>query len=459
MRNFLFILFTTFLCIGCNKNYYSEINYSNFKKGENQYVFKDLTIEGDINENQQLNGRSKFQFTDGTIIEGNFTNGILEDKNAKVLIPNYGIIKGESIDGIIAKGEIQFQKAGTLYTGGIKKYQAHGKGVLVYNQEHNYKKYIGEFANNNFHGLGIIETKNNAQQIIATFENGKFHGDVFILNSKNNEMETKIFEFGKDVTIIKKEEYISNYIEKIERTETRSIDSIIDKRNELKRYLEKKISNGQEISPAESVCECYLRTCGFLTVQQNPKYNERYYKWRDGFGNLEVFYIGDKDIYYEWYVYHGYSKNDYDREIEEQVEVLAPTGISRNEIQSLLIEKKKIVMAREQKENELRAICKKWKDNPKLYEQAVLEAKYPENMEDMQALNKLIERIKRSQQQKEEIKNRQIQLKADREIKAQKEWNDKLKLQLEKRKKELCVRLCLCNIDGSPIPNAKITCQ
>jgi hypothetical protein len=459
MRNFLFILLTTLLCISCNKNYYSEINYSNFKKGENQYVFKDFTLEGNINENQQLNGRGKFWFKDGTIIEGNFTNGVLNDKNAMVIIPNYGIIKGESIDGIIAKGEIQFQKAGTVYTGGIKKYEANGKGVLVYNQEHNYKKYIGEFENNYFDGLGIIETKNNEQQIIATFENGKFNGEVFILNSKNKEIETKIYELGKDVTRIKKEEYISNYIEKIERAETRSIDSIINENNSLKRYVETEIANGPEIAPAETVCECYLKTCGYLTVQQNPKYNEQYYKWKDGFGTKGWEYIGDKDIYYQWYVYHGYSKNDYDREIEEQVEVLAPTGITRNEIQSLLIEKKKIVMAREQKESELRAICKKWKENPKLYEQAVLEAKYPENMRDERVLNSIIEQIKVNQQQKEEIKKRQIQLKSDREKKAQEGWNNKLKRLLEKRKKELCVRLCLCNIDGSPIPNAKVTCQ
>jgi hypothetical protein len=116
-------------------------------------------------------------------------------------------------------------------------------------------------------------------------------------------------------------------------------------------------------------------------------------------------------------------------------------------------------MAREQKESELRAICKKWKENPKLYEQAVLEAKYPENMWDERVLNSIIEQIKVNQQQKEEIKKRQIQLKSDREKKAQEEWNNKLKRLLEKRKKELCVRLCLCNIDGSPIPNAKVTCQ
>lgn len=443
-------IYISIFFVNCSKNYYNKIDAGYFKTDENTYKFKDFVYQGTLSADGVPVGKGKITYNNGIVASGYFKNSNLEDDNASLYIPGTGTITGKCINGTFIYGTIRYY-FGNLYTGEISNYEPNGQGEYRKNN----LILVGTFKKGVLNGPGAIIDTVSKTKTYSEFRNGLPNG-ITGIEEKDKKIRFADFENGIDASAVKKDAYINNYVKSIEFKELKpkqdSIENIKAKIENLNTKLQGYKFNYK--SP-ESAC---LRNGMYLTVATRPKSGETEYSWISGFGITHNNITTEQMQNEHWKetVYYGYSENYYERTIEREIKVIGPIGLSRSEIQKLLLAKKSIIKEKKQKEATLSELCNKWRMNPQEYQQEIeryLNNEYYEISELLTQYNDLLK------SQEKSVENRlleQKRLESVRRNQATVSYNKLAEDRTAEIKNKMCLfRPCLF----CPPKNAKVTCQ
>jgi hypothetical protein len=151
--------------------YVGEVNINNELNGRGILINKQgCKLDGTF-ENNRFTGNGKYIDEEGNYYEGYFKNKKLEGKGIKRTIKGI-IYNGDFIDGI-KDGKGKEETLENVYEGEFKNNKKNGKGKLYYKILKD--TYEGDFKDNNITGKGFYEWSNK-ETYKGTFLNGKMHG-------------------------------------------------------------------------------------------------------------------------------------------------------------------------------------------------------------------------------------------------------------------------------------------
>ncbi len=444
-----FILLTVFL-FNCSKNQYKQINAEFFRISDSTYKFKDYVFQGKLTPDGTPIGKGKLIYNNGIVAEGNFINGFLDDNNATLYYPELGFIKGKFSNGEIMYGTIKYNN-GDLYVGTINRltYQPNGQG------EYRRKNLllVGSFKNGIFDGFGAIIDTTSKTKTFSEFRNGLPNG-ITGIEEEGKAIVYRDYENGVDATVIKMEKYINTYVNTINSKELQPLkDSISIIKEEINNITAKLAENKKNYQTIENACK---PPSAGLIVEPNPKFGESRYSWSWGFGNNQARITPEMDSYERERIIMGYSQDFDEYQIEKELWFIGPDGLTRSEIQEILLKKKQLVKERIQKAKKRQELCELWHQNPlenhdKL--ERFLNQEYYQNSDLLTQFNNAL------QQAEHNLNSRIIEQQRLDVIRRNQATNSYKKLNIDiiadMQRRQCLFRPCLF----CPPKDAKVTCQ
>lgn len=322
----IIIIFIFTLC-SCSRTYYKYLSTNSFLEN-GWYVFKDFKYQGAI-KGEKPNGHGILVYANGTTIEGNFIDGVLNGDNINFNVPSIGIIKSQVVNGEQVYGEINYTN-GNYYQGGLKSNRPSGEGIL---RKSNGDLLAGNFNNGNLEGLGIEYTSSTGEKSIGNFKQGKAEGTVAKIN-KADKIDGKDYKNGTDNT--NPTAFASEKLKEIEKIE---IDIFEEEaktvRNDRKWWREK--VNEQEKGFKSIETTCNIARGFYLELIPQPPKNMRMYNWESYF------------------------------DTSENIWVILSDKATTSEIRAALLERKEIKNKEKKKDAAIRKECEIWKQDPVNY--------------------------------------------------------------------------------------------
>ena len=151
--------------------YVGEVNINNELNGKGILMQKDGCKYNGTFENNIFTGVGRYIDKEGTLYEGYFTNGNLEGRATKKML-NGCLYIGDFVNGV-REGKGKEETKELVYEGQFSKDKKNGKGKLIYKLLND--SYEGDFVDNLITGEGKYKWT-NGETYEGSFVNGKMHG-------------------------------------------------------------------------------------------------------------------------------------------------------------------------------------------------------------------------------------------------------------------------------------------